>query len=103
MEFCPKCGAILMMKKTKAGCPRCNYVAKGKINMEIKEEVRERVIVAVVDEKEEGEVYPVTDFDCRKCGHKKSYFWIRQMRSGDEPESKFYKCVKCDHTVRVDN
>jgi len=102
MEFCPKCGALLMMKKTKVGCPRCNYIAKGKVNMEIKEEVKEHVVIAVVDEKV-GEVHPITDFDCRKCGHKKSYFWIRQMRSGDEPESKFYKCVKCKNVTRVDD
>ena len=102
MEFCPKCGAILMMKKTKAGCPRCSYTAKGKVNMEMKEKVKEQVIVAVVDEKV-GEVHPITDFKCRKCGHNKSYFWIRQMRSGDEPESKFYKCIKCKNTTRVDD
>lgn len=70
--------------------------------MEMKEEVKAHVAVAVVNEKE-GEVHPITDFVCRKCGHKKSYFWIRQMRSGDEPESKFYKCVKCKNTTRVDD
>jgi len=102
MEFCPKCGALLMMKKTKFGCPRCNYVAKGKVNMKVKEEINESVVVAVVNEKQE-EIYPITDFNCKKCRHKKSYFWIRQMRSGDEPESKFYKCVKCKNTVRVDD
>jgi transcription factor S len=102
MEFCPKCGAILMMKKTKAGCPRCSYVAKGKVNMEMKEEVKEQVLVAVVDEKQ-GEVHPITEFKCRACGHGKAYFWIRQMRAGDEPESKFYKCVKCKNTTRVDD
>jgi len=102
MEFCPRCGSLLMMKNGKARCPRCKYVAKGKVNMEMKEEVKEHVVVAVVNEKE-GEVHPTTDFDCKKCGHKKSYFWIRQMRSGDEPESKFYKCVKCKNTTRVDD
>jgi transcription factor S len=102
MEFCPKCGALLMMRKTKFGCPRCNYMAKGKIDMEIKEKVEMTHGVAVVDEKI-GEVHPITDWDCEKCGNKKSYFWIRQMRSGDEPESKFYKCVKCKNTVRVDD
>ena len=51
MEFCPKCGALLMMKKTKVGCPRCNYIAKGKVNLEMKEEVKENVVVAVVNEK----------------------------------------------------
>ena len=102
MEFCPKCGAILMMKKSRAGCPRCNYVSKGKVDMEMKEEVDAAVPVAVVDEKK-GNVNPITDCECRKCKHKRAYFWIRQMRAGDEPESKFYKCVKCGNTSRVDN
>jgi len=102
MEFCPKCGAILIKKKTKFGCPRCNYTAKGKVDMKIKEEVDEKTSVGVINEKE-GEVHPITDYECEKCGHGKSYFWIRQMRSGDEPESKFYKCVKCKNIVRVDD
>ena len=101
MEFCPKCGALLVMRKTKACCPRFNYVAKGKVDMEISEEVNEQVSVAVVDEKESN-VNPITDWDCPKCGCKRAYFWIRQMRAGDEAESKFYQCVKCGNTVRVD-
>ena len=100
MEFCPKCGAILMMKKTKVGCPRCNYVAKGKVDLAITEKIDEKVSVAVVDAKKDNP-NPITDFTCRKCGHKKAYFWLRQMRSGDEPESKFYQCVKCSNTTRV--
>ena len=104
MDFCPKCEALLIMKKTKFGCPRCNYTAKGNVNLKIKEEINEASKVAVVNEKE-GEVNPITDYDCEKCGNKKAYFWIRQMRSGDEPESKFYKCVniKCKNVVRVDD
>jgi transcription factor S len=91
-----------MMKNTRAGCPRCNYVSKGKVNMKMEEKVNASVPVAVVDEKKSN-VNPITDWDCRKCGHKRSYFWIQQMRAGDEAESKFYKCVKCNNTVRVDN
>lgn len=102
MEFCPKCGAILVMKKFRVGCPRCKYVAKNKVNMEMKEEVNEATPVIVVDEKE-GNVNPITEWECLKCRHKRAYFWIRQMRAGDEAESKFYRCVKCGNTVRVDN
>jgi transcription factor S len=102
MEFCPKCGALLMMKKTKFGCPRCDYTSKEELKLEIKEKINNNEGVAVVNEKDAG-IHPITGFDCEKCGHKKSYFWIRQMRSGDEPESKFYKCVKCKNTVRVDD
>jgi transcription factor S len=101
MEFCPRCGSILIMKKKRFGCPRCNYITKQKINMEIKEELNESSPVAVVSDNE-GEVYPITDYDCEKCGNKKAYFWLRQMRSGDEPESKFFKCIKCKNIVRED-
>lgn len=90
------------MKKTQFGCPRCNYTAKGKINMEMKEKVDAKKAVAVVDEKN-SEVHPITDYKCKKCGNKTAYFWLRQMRAGDEPESKFYKCTKCKNTVRVDD
>lgn len=102
MEFCPECGSILMMKRTKVGCPKCSYVAKGKVDMEMKEDVEVNIGVAVVDEKKTN-VNPVTDWDCRKCKGKRAYFWIRQMRSGDEAESKFYECVKCGNTTRVDD
>ena len=102
MEFCPKCGSMLIMKTKRVGCPKCDYVATGKVDMEMREEVNVKTGVAVVDEKESN-VNPVTDWDCKKCKGKRAYFWIRQMRSGDEPESKFYKCVKCGKTTRVDD
>jgi DNA-directed RNA polymerase subunit M len=91
-----------MMKKSKFGCPRCNYVSKDKVKLEIKEKVSDRAPVAVVNEKQ-GEMYPITEHKCTHCGNKEAYFWIRQMRSGDEPESKFFKCTKCKITVRVDD
>jgi DNA-directed RNA polymerase subunit M len=104
MEFCPKCGALLMMKKVKFGCPRCSYTAKEEIKIKTSEKMAKKEAIAVVDEKV-GEVYPITDYDCEKCKNRKAYFWIRQMRSGDEPESKFYKCTntKCKNVVRVDD
>ncbi len=102
MEFCPKCGSILMMKKTKFGCSRCDYTSNDKIDMEMKEKIDEHKPVAVIGDESKG-VNPETAYDCLKCGNKKSYFWLQQMRAGDEPESKFYKCTKCDNTVRVDD
>jgi transcription factor S len=102
MEFCPKCGSILMMKKSKFGCPRCSYVSKENISLKVSEEIKKTASVAVVSEKETESTHPITDHTCDKCGNKKAYFWTRQMRSGDEPESRFYKCVKCKVTVRED-
>jgi transcription factor S len=102
MKFCPKCGSILMMKTSKYGCPRCDYVTKEDIDMNTTEKMEEHKEVAVVGKESEG-VNPETDYPCLICKNKRSYFWIQQMRSGDEPESRFYKCTKCGNTVRVDN
>ena len=30
MEFCPKCGAVLIKKVKNDGCPRCNYSTEHK-------------------------------------------------------------------------
>lgn len=91
------------MKKQKYfGCSRCDYTTKEEISMEIKEENKEKLNVAVIDKDKESGVNPITDFDCVKCKSKKAYFWTQQMRSGDEPESKFFKCIKCGNVVRVD-
>jgi len=102
MEFCPKCGAILVMKVKRAGCPKCNYVSKDAVCMEIKEEVCNNDAGVRIASSEEN-INPVVEWDCPDCKHKKAEFWMRQMRSGDEPESKFYKCCKCSKTCRVDD
>jgi DNA-directed RNA polymerase subunit M len=97
MEFCDECGSMLM----SSTCGKCGHKRGGKVELEIKEVCeRDDRGVVVCGEKSES-VNPVTDWDCHACGGKKAEFWLRQMRSGDEPESQFFKCVKCGKTVRV--
>ncbi len=103
MMFCPKCGSMLRPKvvrdKKVMGCT-CGYVADkstapGAVTFKKDvDEVRFDVI-----EKEES-AYPITDAECPKCKHTKAYSWTQQMRAGDEPETHFMKCVKCQHTWR---
>ena len=101
MEFCPKCGAIIIQKRTKFGCPQCNYISKGKVKVAVKEKVNAKEVVAVVKEGT-GNIAPVIEWICPKCKNNKAYFWTRQMRSSDEAESKFFECTKCKNCVRED-
>lgn len=55
--------------------------------------------VGVVREKD-TDVFPVVNAICSKCGHKEAYFWTSQTRSGDEAETRFFRCTKCKHTWR---
>ncbi len=99
MQFCPKCGSILVQKTKNFGCPRCNYSTKEKVNMKIKEKVDEKQEISVIKEKE-VDVMPTVEALCKKCGHKEAHFWTSQTRSSDEAETKFYRCKKCSHTWR---
>ena len=99
MEFCPKCGAILIQKRKNAGCARCNYSSKTKADLSTSEKLEEKQKVAVVTEKD-AKILPVVKEACKKCDNKDSYFWTVQTRSGDEAETKFFKCTKCEHTWR---
>jgi DNA-directed RNA polymerase subunit M len=99
MEFCPKCGAVLMQKRKNSGCPRCGYASKNPVNLSSSEKINERKDVVVIKEKI-GEVLPIVSEKCPKCGHDKAYFWTLQTRGSDESETKFFKCVKCNHTRR---
>jgi len=38
--------------------------------------------------------------DCEKCHNQEGVWWSLQTRSADEPETRFYRCVKCNHTWR---
>ena len=43
---------------------------------------------------------PKTRVSCPKCGHNEAYYTIRQTRAADEPETRIYRCCKCNHTWR---
>ena len=100
MEFCPKCGAVLIQKTKNMGCPRCNYSSKTKAKkIKTSEKIDERKDVAVLSGKE-GSTLPVINEKCSKCGNEEAYFWTVQTRASDEAETKFFKCTKCGHTKR---
>ena len=99
MEFCPKCGSVLITKLKNSGCTRCGYTKKGQIKLETSEKMEKRNEIPVIN-KEIGSTAPIVNERCPECGHEKCYFWTIQTRSSDESETKFFKCVKCGHTKR---
>jgi len=103
MLFCPKCGAILKPKQEKGkrflSCS-CGYTNR-KEKATISEKVAEKEQIQVVTE--DDRKLPVTEAECHECGHDKAGFWTAQTRAGDEPETRFMKCLKCGHTWRDAN
>ena len=101
MEFCPRCGSVLIQKRKNDGCARCGYAAKSRARIKTSEKMETKKEIAVVKDKD-LEIYPVIELEkaCEKCANKKAFFWTLQTRSTDEAETKFFKCTKCEHTWR---
>ena len=102
MKFCPKCGR-LMLPKTEKGkmlfACKCGYSDKKPGKVELKEEVKKQESYSDIAGDDDSH-HPITEAECPKCGFKQAYYWLVQTRAGDEPETKFHKCVKCKHTWR---
>lgn len=101
MQFCPKCKALLVPKmqgKRKVIACSCGYVDKKAEPAPIVEKVDRKEEIKVVSEVEE--TLPKTTVRCLECGHGEAYYWLKQTRAGDEPETRFFKCAKCGHIWR---
>jgi DNA-directed RNA polymerase subunit M len=78
-------------------CKRCGYKLQPKEKELIKtERVKKRY--GIIEEK--FDLSPKTRVRCPKCGNLEAYWEIRQVRAADEPETKFYRCCKCNYSWR---
>lgn len=98
MKFCPKCGSILI-PKDKYLCCSCGYkenASETKLTEKIKQDNRKIGIA----EEGKNDVRSVIEETCPKCGYRLCYTWEIQMRSADEPATRFFECQKCHHKWR---
>lgn len=100
--FCPKCGSILLPKKDankKVFVCSCGYKSSRIEQTKITENVVKKEKGVEVVEKNTL-MLPKTKAECEKCSNREAYYWTVQTRAGDEPETKFMRCVKCGYTWR---
>lgn len=102
MEFCPKCGTILVQKIKRFACSKCGYASKEKFKIVSSEKIEDKTKIDVLHEKDSN-VWPIETETCPTCGHNKAYFHSSQTRSSDEAETRFFRCVKCGHNWREYN
>lgn len=101
--FCPKCGSILLPKREdnkKLLVCTCGFKTSKVEIPTIKETITKKEKMIEVIDKGELDILPKTKVICSKCGNKEAHFWLIQTRAGDEPETKFLRCTKCNHTWR---
>lgn len=97
--FCPKCKSLMFPQGGKFACRSCGNEgdANGAPVQTVTESGVEKVI-PILEEKDD--VRPTIRVECPKCSHNEAYWMLRQTRSADEAETRFYTCTKCDHRWR---
>jgi len=98
IEFCKKCGTILVpAKKGKSlalRCRRCGYEIKKQLrSLKIVEEKKGKKGVVILEK--DVTLLPMTERECGKCGNRQAWYWLQQTRSADEPPTQFFRCTKC--------
>lgn len=99
--FCEKCKALMYPKDEFFVCNKCGFKKK-KSGSSIVINKQEEKEFTVIEDKDSQNVLPKTKIKCPKCGHNEAFWILRQMRGSDEPESRFYTCVKCSYKWRED-
>lgn len=99
MQFCEKCGGMILVNEKKIACAGCGHRLKKKPKIETTEKSGNKDFVKIIKEGADN-TSPIVEMDCPKCKNKKAYFWTLQTRASDESETKFYKCTKCENTWR---
>lgn len=49
------------------------------------------------------EIGPTTATRCPECGHDRARYEMKQIRSADESETRFFTCTECGHNWREDD
>ncbi len=86
--------------KDKYICNNCGYevLKEGVSSQRITTKSLDKEVVMVA---KEVSAEPLdSDAVCPKCHHVGAYYLLKQTRSADEPETKFYTCEACGYRWR---
>ncbi len=104
MNFCDKCGTVMVSKEEKGKrfliCRKCGHKTKDYKPLEISETVSKKPMDNVIMIEKNEETLPTTKAECPKCGNIEAVWWLQQTRSADEPPTLFLRCTKCKHSWR---
>lgn len=102
MEFCDECGSMMIAEGDLWVCTSCGY--------EQPKDPEARYVVT--EDQEVSEVIetggtdtglPTTEVSCPNCDNDRAYWYLQQIRSADESETRFFVCTKCEHRWREDD
>lgn len=103
MEFCDECGSMMKAEDDRWVCGSCDHTQPRGDSAEyvVTEGQEESEIVDVSDAEDTG--LPSTTAQCPNCDNDEAYWYMQQIRSADESETRFFVCTNCEHKWREDD
>ncbi len=103
MEFCDDCGSMMRAEDGLWVCTECgNKQPKDPDADYVLSEEQE--VSEVIETGTGGDTgLPTTEVQCPKCDNDEAYWYMQQIRSADESETRFFVCTECDHRWREDD
>lgn len=101
MEFCDECGSLMRAEGDVWECSQCDHVeAKGSGEFVL---TQGQEVSEVIDVSDSESGLPTTETRCPECGNDRAYWYLQQIRSADESETRFFVCTECEHRWREDD
>ncbi|MFB6135040.1 MAG: transcription factor S [Halanaeroarchaeum sp.] len=102
MEFCDECGSMMRAEDGVWTCTSCGHTQDKDPDADfVISEEQEASEVIETGEGDSG--LPTTDARCPECGNDRAYWYMQQIRSADESETRFFVCTECEHKWREDD
>jgi DNA-directed RNA polymerase subunit M len=90
---------MMMPKNGMMVCRKCGHkMPKAAGETMVSKTLQLDRVVPVLEQESAG--LPTTNARCPDCGNNVAYWWLRQLRSADESEVRFFRCTKCNKTWR---
>lgn len=110
MEFCDECGSMMHTDGDRWVCRACDYeIPRGSTEAEeatmTTTQGQEEGGVVDMSEVDDAEIGPTTEAICPNpdCDSDRARYQMKQLRSADESETRFFTCVKCGKNWREDD
>ncbi len=102
MEFCDECGSMMKTDDGTWVCGSCGY-EKGRDESRSYTVTEGQETTEIIESTTEESGLPTTEVVCPKCGHNRANWYMQQIRSADESETRFLICTECEHKWREDD
>ncbi|MCU4719351.1 transcription factor S [Halapricum hydrolyticum] len=106
MEFCDECGSMM---KTEGDVWVCSSCGAEKPRSEAAErqavttQGQQKSEVVDTSEVSSEDMGPTTEAQCPECDNDRAFWEMKQIRSADESETRFFTCTECGHKWREDD